>query len=102
MTCVHATTTIHRNPPHAREDRGICGIRASCNGLYEITITDALNTPRIDLFFAAIQPFQSFPQARATMEKWNADSAGWPIDDLLRAYLASLVENAKALITANS
>jgi hypothetical protein len=69
-------------------------------GLYDITITDALNTPRINLFLAAIQPtesadFQSFPQARATMEKWNADSAGWPIDDFLRAYLASLVENAK-------
>jgi hypothetical protein len=68
-------------------------------GLYDITITDALNTPRINLFLAAIHPsqsadFQSFPQARATMEKWNADSAGWPIDDFLRAYLASLVEIA--------
>jgi hypothetical protein len=35
-------------------------------GLYDITITDALNTPRINLFLAAIQPsqsadFQSFP-----------------------------------------
>ena len=29
------------------------------------------------------------------MEKWNADSAGWPIDDFLRAYLASLAEIAK-------
>jgi hypothetical protein len=70
-------------PPHAREDRTICGIRASCNGLYDITITDALNTPRINLFLAAIQPsqsadFQSFPQSRATMEKWNADSPAGP------------------------
>jgi hypothetical protein len=69
-------------------------------GLYDITISDALNTPRIDLFLAAIQPsqladFQSFPQARATMQEWNADSSGWPIDDFLRAYLASLIETAK-------
>jgi hypothetical protein len=69
-------------------------------GLYDIIITDALNTPRIDLLVAAIKPsqsahFESFHQARARMEKWNQDYAGWPIDDFLRAYLESLVENAK-------
>src|ERR1700761_1047800 len=69
-------------------------------GLYDIVITDTLNTPRIDLFLAAIRPsesacFQSFRQAREMMEKWNDDYAGWPIDDFLRAYLESLVENAK-------
>jgi tRNA A37 threonylcarbamoyladenosine synthetase subunit TsaC/SUA5/YrdC len=70
------------------------------SGLYDIVITDALNTPRIDLFLAAIRPsesayFQSFRHAREMMEKWNDDYAGWPIDDFLRAYLESLVENAK-------
>jgi hypothetical protein len=69
-------------------------------GLYDIVITDTLNTQRIDLFLAAIRPsesahFQSFRQARETMENWNDDYAGWPIDDFLRAYLESLVENAK-------
>jgi hypothetical protein len=69
-------------------------------GLYDIVITDTLNTPRIDLFLAAIRPsesahFQSFRQAREMMETWNDDYAGWPIDDFLRAYLESLVENAR-------
>jgi hypothetical protein len=65
-------------------------------GLYDVTITDALDTPRIDLFLAAAKPprsidFQSFRRARATMEKWNDDYAGWPIDDFLGACLESLV-----------
>lgn len=69
-------------------------------GLYNITITDALNTPRVDLLLAAIQPaqsahFQSFDRAGETMEKWNDDYAGWPIDDFLRAYLESLMRSAK-------
>jgi hypothetical protein len=70
------------------------------SGLYDIVITDALNTARIDLFLAAIRPsesarFQSFRHAREMMEEWNDDYAGWPIDYFLRAYLESLVENAK-------
>lgn len=70
-------------------------------GLYSITIIDALNTPRVDLLLAAIQPaqsahFQSFSRARETMEKWNDDYAGWPIDDFLRAYLESLMRSAQA------
>jgi hypothetical protein len=68
------------------------------SGLYDITITDALNTPRIDLFLTAIRPsqsadIQSFRHARAMMERWNEDYAGWPIDDFLRAYLESLVDS---------
>jgi hypothetical protein len=71
-------------------------------GLYNITITDALNTPRVDLLLAAIQPaqsahFESFDRAGETMEKWNDDYAGWPIDDFLRAYLESLMQSAKPL-----
>jgi len=69
-------------------------------GLYSITITDALNTPRVDLLLAAIHPaqsahFESFDRAGETMEKWNDDYAGWPIDDFLRAYLESLMQSAK-------
>ena len=69
-------------------------------GLYDIVITDTLNSPRIDLFLAAIRPsesayFQSFRQAREMMETWNDDYAGWPIDDFLRAYLESFAENPK-------
>jgi hypothetical protein len=69
-------------------------------GLYEITITDALHVPRVDLLLAAIHPaqsvrFGSFRHARATMEAWNDDYAGWPIDDFLRAYLESLMQSAR-------
>ena len=69
-------------------------------GLYEITITDALHVPRVDLLLAAIHPaqsarFGSFRHARATMEAWNDDYAGWPIDDFLRAYLESLMQSAQ-------
>jgi hypothetical protein len=69
-------------------------------GLYEITITDALHVPRVDLLLAAIHPAQSvrfapFRRARATMEDWNDDYAGWPIDDFLRAYLESLMQSAR-------
>jgi hypothetical protein len=69
-------------------------------GLYEITITDALDVPRVDLLLAAIHPaqsshFSSFRHARSTMEDWNDDYAGWPIDDFLRAYLESLMQSAQ-------
>jgi hypothetical protein len=74
-------------------------------GLYLVTIGDASNTPRIDLFLAAISPeqssdFQRFQYAKTTMEKWNDDYAGWPIDDFLRAYLESLMRSEQASLTA--
>lgn len=64
-------------------------------GLYILTITDALHTPRVNLFFAAVAPeqaagFASFGRAREVMEDWNGDYGGWPVDDFLRAYLESL------------
>ncbi len=69
-------------------------------GIYTITITDARNTPRVDLFLAAIRPsqsirFQSFGRAKERMARWNDDYAGWPMDDFLRAYLESLMQSAK-------
>jgi hypothetical protein len=74
-------------------------------GLYDIIISDAASTPRIDLFLAAIKPeqspdFQAFHAANATMRKWNEDYAGWPIDDFLRAYLESLAQSGKAFPVA--
>jgi hypothetical protein len=75
------------------------------SGLYEVTITDALDTPRIDLFLAAIKPaqsadFASFQHAKAVMAKWNGDYAGWPIHDFLRAYLEFLMQSATPLRSA--
>jgi hypothetical protein len=71
-------------------------------GLYDVTITDALDTPRIDLFLAAIRPpqsadFESFRRAKEVMAQWNEDYTGWPIHDFLRAYLESLTQSAKLL-----
>lgn len=76
-------------------------------GLYDITISDAASTPRIDLFLAAIKPeqstgFRAFHAADVTMQKWNEDYAGWPIDDLLRAYLESLAQSGKAFPAAET
>jgi hypothetical protein len=72
------------------------------SGVYDVTITDALDTPRVDLFLAAIRPAQSadlesFRHAKTMMTEWNDSYAGWPIDDFLRAYLESLMQRAKPL-----
>lgn len=76
-------------------------------GLYDITISDAASTPRIDLFLAAIKPeqspdFQAFHDANATMRTWNKDYAGWPIDDFLPAYLESLAQSEKTFPVAEA
>lgn len=76
-------------------------------GLYSITFSDPQNNDRVNLFLAAIQPtqvahFQSFDRARERMEDWNGDYAGWPIDDLLRAYLQSLMQSANAAPIAHA
>ena len=66
-------------------------------GIYFVTITDALNTQRIDLFIAAVRPAQaasemkSFHDAQALIKQWNEDYQSWPVHDFQRAYLASIV-----------
>jgi hypothetical protein len=76
------------------------------SGLYVITIFDALNTPRIDLFIAAVKPAQeasiskSFRELKALMSEWNEDYQGWPIHDFQRAYLKSVVSGGKHVPTA--
>ncbi|MGB6689194.1 MAG: chitobiase/beta-hexosaminidase C-terminal domain-containing protein [Terracidiphilus sp.] len=66
-------------------------------GLYDLTIYDDLNSPRIDLLIAALGLAQaasvtkSFKQLKALMDDWNSDKEGWPIHDLQRAYLQSLL-----------
>jgi Chitobiase/beta-hexosaminidase C-terminal domain len=71
-------------------------------GIYVLTIWDALNTPRIDLFIAAVAPAQaasiesSFRNAKELMEQWNEDYQGWPIHDFQRAYLESLMLSVNA------
>jgi hypothetical protein len=72
-------------------------------GVYVLTISDELNTPRINLFIAAVSPAQSasitksFSEAKALMKEWNREGQGWPIHDFLRTYLESLMLGAKPL-----
>jgi hypothetical protein len=66
-------------------------------GLYDITITDSLNTPRIDVLVAALTASQQttvlkpFEAAHARLKDWNEDDQGWPVHDVQRAYLESLM-----------
>lgn len=66
-------------------------------GLYDIIITDRLNSPRIDLLIAAVEAPQdvrkrdSFREVHALLADWNEDFQGWPIHDFQRAYLNSLM-----------
>lgn len=66
-------------------------------GLYKVTVIDDQNTPRVDLFIAAIRPEQDdpltnlFEKAKDQLAEWKEDDYGWPIHDLQRAYLESIV-----------
>lgn len=65
-------------------------------GLYRLTISDRLHTPRIDLMLGALKPgdaekVKAFGRARELLEDWAEAYQGWPVDDLLRAYLKSLM-----------
>jgi Chitobiase/beta-hexosaminidase C-terminal domain len=70
-------------------------------GLYDMTITDSLNMPRIDVLVAALSPAQQatvlkpFEEAHARLKDWNEDNQGWPIHDVQRAYLQSLMLGIK-------
>ncbi len=65
-------------------------------GLYVITIADQRNTPRIQLFIAAVDPAKaaasegSFHKAQAMMKEWNQSYFGWPVHEFQWAYLAWL------------
>jgi hypothetical protein len=74
-------------------------LKLPASGLYVATITDSMSTPRVELFLAAINPQQagayaSFPQAKQVIAKWNREYFGWPVHDILRAYLESVSQSA--------
>ncbi len=72
-------------------------------GLYDLTIFDSLNKPRIDLFLAAVRPAQgavvaeSWRRVETLLEDWNGNYQGWPVHDLQRAYLESLFLHGASL-----
>ncbi len=65
-------------------------------GLFDVSIVDRLNTPRIDLLVVAVpQPraaslLKSFRDVQALLKDWNEDYQGWPIHDFQRCFLRSL------------
>jgi hypothetical protein len=76
-------------------------------GLYVVTVTDDLNLRRIDLFVAAVdaahfaQYKKKFGDMRAMLAEWNGNYQGWPVHDLQRAYLESLVGNLKPVAASH-
>jgi hypothetical protein len=75
-------------------------------GLYDVTISDQLNTQRIDVFIAAVKPEQSanvmksYKDATALIRDWNSNYQGWPVHDFQRAYLEALVLGIKPAQTS--
>jgi len=70
-------------------------------GLYDLTISDELDIPRIDLMIAAVSGthgaplFKKYSDAKALLGDWNIDHQGWPIHEFHRAYLKSLMLGIK-------
>jgi hypothetical protein len=66
-------------------------------GLFDMLISDHLNTPRIELLVAAVrQPraagvIKSFQDVKTLLKNWNEDYQGWPIHEFQRYYLRSLM-----------
>ena len=62
-------------------------------GVYDLRIADELNSPRIDLFIAAVGPDHApslqkpYATVKQLMMEWNTDYQGWPVHDFQRAYL---------------
>ncbi len=66
-------------------------------GIYDATIFDGMRRPRIDLFVVAAGPAlmarisSEFGKAQRLLAHWNDNYQGWPVDELQRAYLESVV-----------
>lgn len=96
---VRPVASQHSESAHLAAVKAARGMNLSlpAPGLYQVTISDAVQTPRIDLFVAAISRKQmqtigqEFQRARSLLKQWNTDYFGWPIHDLQRVYLAALV-----------
>ena len=71
------------------------------DGLYEITIFDRLNSPRVDLLLAAVRGpraakmRKSFGDIEDLLKDWNEDYQGWPVHELRRHYLRSVMLGVK-------
>ncbi len=72
-------------------------------GGYVLTISDDLNTPRINVFVSAVSSTKLASvtklsdEARGLMEAWNREGQGWPIHDFHRAFLISLIRGNSSM-----
>ncbi|MGA9584502.1 MAG: FN3 associated domain-containing protein [Terracidiphilus sp.] len=85
-------------PRHAFEkSTRLITITLPSEGLFDVSIVDHLNTPRIDLLVVAFrQPraakvLKSFEVVQELLKEWNENYQGWPIHDFQRAFLRSVV-----------
>jgi len=66
-------------------------------GLFDVLITDQINTPRIDLLVAAVQQpagaeiVKLFQRVEALLKDWNEGYQGWPLHEFRRDYLRSVM-----------
>ena len=71
------------------------------SGLFDLTFFDQWDNPRVNLLVAAVRPEEKaklakqFADAKALLGNWDEDYQGWPIHDLQRAYLESLLLDIK-------
>ena len=64
-------------------------------GLFDVSIRDQANRPRIDLLLLAVRAqdlklVKSFEEVRALLKDWNEDYQGWSVHDFQSDYLRSI------------
>jgi hypothetical protein len=70
-------------------------------GLYDVLISDHLDTPRIDLLLAAVKQShggstqKEFKDVDVLLKDWNEDYQGWPIHDFRRYFLRSVMSGVE-------
>lgn len=90
-----------QQPRNFEKRAGSITLMVPSEGLFDIFISDHLNTPRIELLVAAVhQPrariLKSFQDVKELLKDWNEDYQGWPIHDFQRYYLRSVMLGIQA------
>lgn len=95
-------SAIERQPRRTFQKSGqAIRLTLPSDGLFEVSIADQLNTPRIDLLLGAVrkpsgvEALKSFHDVTALLKDWNEDYQGWPVHDFQRLYLRSLMLGIK-------
>jgi hypothetical protein len=90
-----AHSSVKQQPRNFEKRAGPIALMVPSEGLFDVLISDQLNTPRIQFLVAAVrQPraagiLKSFQDVKALLKDWNEDYQGWPIHEFQRHYLRS-------------